>query len=208
MANAEVLPVTPERVPDFWRSVYRHLAKIPGYDTKRTRMRLLSGQDRLWISWAPDTVRGRPAICITGVIITTVADRPPSKRLVFRQTDPNAQKSLIIHVAHSRGIRDWLDCAIERIGRYAREHGCRQLYIMGHKGSRRHLTRWYSTEWEMVAFSRDRPTKSTCRRLRFRNRPPYWMPMVPVPAAKWDRCLYTLMGTCYFKERDESSQAA
>jgi hypothetical protein len=135
-----------------------------------------------------------------------VSDRPPSDRQCFRRSDPALMRSLTIHVAGEYDFRWWLDSAIERISRYAREQGCRQLFILIRKTWQRYITRWWSKEWEGVAVSRDRATKSTCQRFRFRNRPGYFRPLVPLPleatsGRSYNKHVYGFMGTAYFKER-------
>lgn len=193
MDKLDVLPVPPELVPQVWKSVRRVvLAKIPGYDIERTHARLLVGIDRLWVAY-----RGR---WLGGVIITSISQRPPSNRNCFKRKDPELRKSLTIHVAGENWLLWWLDSAIERISHYAREQKCRQLFLLTRKGWQENVRRFYSREWEAVAIGRDRPTKSACKRLSFRNTPGYFRRLVPVPADKWDRYMYAFMSTYYFKE--------
>lgn len=190
----EVLPVPPEMISQMWKKVRYVFRKIPGYDVERTHTRLLVGIDQLWVGIVEGAIRG--------VIITSISPRPPSNRKVFRRKEPALMKSLTIHLAGGpKGVErllSWLPSAIERINRYAREHDCRQLFILARRGWQRHLKRWWSPEWEGVAFSRDRPTKSTCKQYRTRNTPGYFRPMVPVPAEKFSRHRYRIVGTFYF----------
>lgn len=191
----EMLPVPPELTPKVWKAARKvAFSKIPGYDIERTHTRLLVGIDRLWVAYS-----NRPGSrSLLGVVITSLSQRPPSKRKCFRRTDPALMKSLTIHVAGEYFLLSWLDSAIERINRYAREQGCRQLFILSRKGWQRHVKRWWSREWEGVAFGRDRPTKSTCKQYRERNKPGYFRPMAPVPREKFSRHRYRIVGTFYF----------
>lgn len=168
------------------------LSKIPGYDIERTHTRLLVGIDQLWVAYN----RWQNLIA---VIITSISQRPPSNRKCFRRKDPALMRSLTIHLTGKK-IKSWLPSAIERIGLYARAHQCRQLFIMTGKSWQRLAKGFYSREWEGVAITRDRPTKSKCKRLRSRNTPGYFRPFVPVPADQWDRYMYNFTGTAYFKE--------
>jgi hypothetical protein len=207
MAKLELLPVPPELVPRVWRSVCLvALRKIPGYDIARMRTRLLVGRDRLWVAYHP--WYGQQ--WLYGVIITSLSDEPPSTRPCFRRQDPALRKSLTIHLAGEYQLLSWLDSAIERINRYAREQGCRQLFLLARKGWQSQLTRWWSKEWEGVAIGRDRATKSTCSRFRFRNRPGYFRPLVPLPAGegegrRYNKHVYGFMGTAYFKQQEDAA---
>lgn len=194
MAQFEVLPVPAEMVPQFWRSACQcAFNKIPGYDIERTHLRLLAGVDQLWMAFDAQNKT-------QGVILTSISARPPQQRKAFLRKDPALMKSLTIHVAGKCNILSWLDSAIERINLYARQQGCRQLYILARKGWHTWLYRWYSQEWEVVALGRDRRTASTCKCLRARNTPGYFRLLIPIPAEKWNRCNYAFMSTCRFKE--------
>jgi len=197
MVKTEVLPVPPEMIPRVWLSVRRVLARIPGYDIERAHSRLLAGVDQLWVSYHHDRDKCWP---LAGAVITSISERPPSKRKCFKRKDPALMKSLTIHLAGETFLLEWLDSAMERITQYAREHGCRQLFILTRRGWHTQLKRFWSREWESMAISRDRPSKSTCARFRFRNRFGYFRPMVPVPAHRFTRHMYGFMGTFYFKE--------
>ena len=194
MPKREVLPVPPEMVSHYWWMVGYELRKIPGYDVERTHSRLLLGIDTLWVSdgWHPWTY------CNYALIITSISPRPFSTWKRFQRQDRKQMKSLSVHVLAGTQLLSWLASARERICAYARQHGCRQLFLATRKGWQRHFTSWWSTEWEAVAMSRDRPTKSTCHKLSFRNTPGYYRLMVPVPREKFNRCLYTLHSTYYF----------
>lgn len=206
MVKTEVLPVPPELVPRFWKAVRRvALSKIPGYDIERTHTRLLVGIDRLWVACLPGKGVSARSQVLQGVIITSISERPPSKRQCFRRKDPALMRSLTIHVAGEYHLLYWLDSAMERINRYAREHDCRQLFILARRGWQRHLKRWWSSEWEGVAFGRDRPTKSRCWWYRTRNTPGYFRPMVPVPREKFSRHRYRITGTFYFPYDQEAA---
>lgn len=198
-----MLPVPPELAPKVWGPVRTMVRKIPGYNVERTYVRLLAGVDQLWVahgmrpSWDknPD---GRPRL--VGAIITSISPRPPQQRKAFQRKDPALMKSLTIHLAGETAILSWLDSAIERINLYARQHGCRMLFILARKGWQKHLKRWYSKEWEAVAIGRDRPTVSKCSRLRKRNTPGYFRLMIPIPAERWRRWHSAFTETCRFKE--------
>lgn len=207
MVKTDVLPVPPEMIHHVWKSVHIALANIPDYNIERTHMRLLAGIDQLWMAWTPPG--GRPDRTTLGVIITSISPRPPQNRKAYQRADKALMKSLTIHLAGVIGIHTWIDSAIERIGRYAREHGCHMIFILARKGWHRFITRrFWSPEWELMALGRDRPTVSTCKRFRFRNRPGYFRQMVPVPPEKWKRWMTSFMGTCYFEEKAPYEPAA
>lgn len=194
----EVLPVPPELVPKVWKPVRRvALSKIPNYDIERTHTRLLVGIDRLWVAFSP--------VQLVGVVITSISPRPPKRRKVFWRADTALMKSLTIHVAGEHQLLHWLASAMERINLYAREHECHQLFIMGRKPWQKWLKRWWSPEWECVAFSRDRPTTSTCKQYRERNKPGYFRPMVPIPREKFSRHRYRILGTFEFPYDGEAA---
>jgi len=195
VTKTEVLPVPPELVPKVWKSVRRVcFRKIPNYDIERTHTRLLVGLDQLWVAYGP----GRN---LSGVIVTSISKRAPQQRKAFlRPNEPDLAKSLTIHIAGEYFLLNWLDSAVERISHYAREQGCRMLFLMARKGWQGHMKRFYSPEWEAVALGRDRPTVSTCKRNRERNKPGYFRLLVPVPAEKWTRFNYSFVSTCRFKE--------
>jgi hypothetical protein len=197
MTKIDMLPVPPELVPRVWRSAYKvTFSKIPGFDIPAQRTRLLIGHDRLWVAYGGYRYRA-----LLGVVITHLSNRPPSKRRCFKRDDPALMRSLKIHVAGEYDLRAWLDSAIERINRYAREHAVRQLFFSMRKGFQKHIARlWWSPEWEGVAVSRDRKTKSTCRRHANRNTPGYYRPLVPLPPEKFTRHYYGFTGTAYFKQ--------
>lgn len=194
MTKVEVLPVPAELVPRFWNAVRQvALSKIPDYNLERTHTRLLVGLDQLWI--ACGSRPGSKSNALLGVIITSISDEPPSDKKCFKPT-----RSLTIHIAGQYKLLSWLDSAIERITRYARQNHCRQLFLMARWSWQQYMKRWWSKEWEGVAFARDRRTRSTCHRFKGRNTPGYFRPMVPVPASKFTRHMYGFMGTWYFKE--------
>lgn len=206
MVKTEMLPVPPEMVPRVWKSVHRAvLSKIPNYDVERTHTRLLVGIDRLWVAYQPLEIMGLKTQALVGVIITSISPRPPKRRKVFWRADTALMKSLTIHVAGRSALLSWLDSAIERINHYARQHGCHQLFIMARRGWQAHLKRWWSPEWECVAFSRDRPTKSTCKQYRERNKPGYFRPLVPIPREKFSRHRYRILGTFEFPYDGEAA---
>lgn len=200
LPNPEVLPVPPEVLPRVWGPVKRAFTQIPGYDVERLHTRLQVGIDQLWCAYVPYWTGTRTIFRLSGVIVTSISDRPPSKRNVFKRKDPALMKSLTIHLAKGQFMKQWLVLAIERIWRYAFEHGCCQLFLLAARGCHKWIRHFYSRMWEAVAIARDRPTVSKHPRLRFRNTPGYWRVMCPVPADKWHRQLYTYMGTFYFKE--------
>lgn len=195
--KTDVLPVPPEMLPLVWPRVRRVFSLIPNYDVERTHTRLLVGLDRLWVANMPQR--------LAGVIVTSFSLRPPSKRKCFKRKDPALMRSLTIHVAGELNLLSWLDSAMERINLYARQQGCRQLFLMSRKGWQKHIKRWWSPEWECVAFARDRPAKSTCKAYRTRNTPGYFRPMVPVPRAQFSRHRYRIIGTFYFPYDQEAA---
>src|SRR5262245_9591294 len=95
-------------------------------------MRLLAGVDQLWVAFGRDQHNAQR---LWGVIVTSISKRAPQQRKAFlRPNHPELAKSLTIHIAGVDKLLSWIDSAVERIGRYAREHGCRMLYIMARKG--------------------------------------------------------------------------
>ena len=203
MRQLEVLTVPAELVPKLWASARRvAFSHIPGYDIERTHQRLLAGIDQLWAAFR-QTDQKKTNGQLIGVIVTSISNRPPQRRTAFERTDKSLMRSLTVHLAGEHAPLSWFDSAAERIQRYARENGCRMLFISARRGWHRWIyARWYSPEWEIVALSRDRPTYSKCKRLRERNTPGYFRKLVPVPADKWNRYMYALMRTCYFRERE------
>jgi hypothetical protein len=197
--RVEMLPVPAEYVDKFWRGVcLSTLRKIPGYDMRRTHQRLLIGLDQLWIACSPQV----GSYSIWGVVITSISTRPPSDRKCFVRKDAALMRSLTIHVAGDYYLPTWLDSAIERVARYARQQGCRQLFLMTRKGWQRDVVRgfWYAGKWEAVAISRDRPTKSTCPEYRNRNTPGHFR--IIIPTTKFNRHMYHMMGRFYLKEKE------
>lgn len=196
--EVEVLPVPPELLPSVWKSARRvGFSRIPNYNIERTHTRLLAGVDQLWLAYGEPRCGHR---LLLGVIVTSISNRPPQQRKAFKRSDPKLMKSLTIHLAGEYSPLSWLDSAVERIGLYARQHGCHMLFILARRGWHFMLYhRWYSREWEVVALGRDRPTASKCKRLAARNTPGYFRPLVPIPPEKWNRYYYAFMSTCYFK---------
>jgi hypothetical protein len=193
--EAELLPVPAEYVDKFWKGVCRStLRKIPGYDMIRTHQRLLVGLDQLWVACAPYSCPS-----IWGVVITSISERPPSDRKCFERKNPALMRSLTIHIAGEYFLGRWLPGAIERITRYAREHGCRQIFILMRKAWQKWIVRPFFTRgWEAVAISRDRPTKSTCEAYRLRNTPGHFR--VVIPTKHFTRHMYRMTGRFYLKE--------
>ncbi|HXA25587.1 MAG TPA: hypothetical protein VNW90_25190 [Acetobacteraceae bacterium] len=202
MVKVEMLPVPPEYVDKFMKGVYlTTLRKIPGYDLKRTHQRLLVGLDQLWVACSPQACSS-----IWGVVITTISDRPPSKRKCFERQDPALMRSLTVHIAGEYYLGTWLESAIERIIHYARQQGCRQLFLLFRKNWQRRILRpFFSAGWEAVAISRDRPTKSTCKVYRHRNTPGHFRIVIPIPAKRFTRHMYHMTGRFYLKEEEAAA---
>ena len=201
MKQLDVLPVPAEMVPQLWNAARRvGFVKIPNYDVERTHARLLAGIDQLWVAFR-ETNHKQSNGQLVGVIVTSISPRPPQKRRAFERADKSQMRSLTIHFVGEHDVLNWFDSAAERIQRYARENGCRMLFLLARRGYHRFLySRWYSKEWEVVAIGRDRPTYSKCRRLARRNTPGVFRPLIPVPADKWNRYMYTYTSKCCFKE--------
>lgn len=195
--NTELLPVPPEYVDKFWRGACRvALRKIPGYDQNRTHQRLLIGLDTLWVACAPV---GCPSIW--GVVITSLSERPPSPMKCFQRKNPALMRSLTVHVAGEYVVDKWIDSAIERITRYAREMGCRQLFLIMRKGYQRWFTRpFFSRGWEAMGIARDRSTKSKCEAYRRRNTPGHFRVVMPMPSERFTRHMYRMTDRFYLKE--------
>lgn len=161
--QAEVLPVPQEKIALLWKCAARFLRTIPNYDLDRARVRLLSGQDRLWLAamtvgkqsswWYKD-----PYIA---AIVTTVSDGQPFKwkpPKLFQRKDPTLRRSLKVHMVGESPMA-WIDSAVERITAYGKEQKCRMLFLSTRQGWRKHATSFWAPDWELVAHTRDRPTK-------------------------------------------------
>jgi hypothetical protein len=152
-------------IPKIWQNVAYFFTWIPQYDVEQLHARLLVGRDRLWLVAQTAGVwrLGRDRFYM-GVVVTTVTAKPPSTRKVFRRSDPAQLRSLTVHLAGGRGagISGWIDCAVSRISAYGKEQGCRQLFLLAKKSWRQFAMRFYSRDWDTVAYSRDRPVKARC----------------------------------------------
>lgn len=161
----EVVPLPPEVVGRFWKDVrsilhrhWRESRDLENYDDERLHGRLLVGMDTAWL-----VIQDREAHPLQGLIVTSIAERPPSLRRCFRR-----ERSLIVHVAGGENIGTWIEQAAERISHYGQVHGCRQVFILARKGWQTYVHCFLNHGWDKVAFSRDRPMAYGGRRLRNR----------------------------------------
>lgn len=204
MTKFEVLPVPAEMVPHVWKRARRVVfSKVPGYNQERLYVRLRSGVDQLWICMVPGKGHEQRYFgrVFLGAVVTSITPKPPQARKDYLRPDPAQMKSITVHYAGEHFPLSWFDSAHERISRYARENDCRMIFLLARKGWQRYLMRqWYSKEWEMVAFGRDRPTISKCKVLHNRNTPGWFRKLIPLPAEKWNRYYHAYRGVCYFKE--------
>lgn len=183
-----MLPVPPEMIPRVWKNASTFFRSIPDYDLDRLRMRLLVGSDTLWliVQTAGNPIR-HPYM---GAITTTVSDKPPNARFPIR-------RSLTVHLAGGEVINGWIKNAVERITAYGREQQCRQLFLVARKGWCEYAMRFFSRDWDTVAYSRDRRTESPCRKYKLINRPGFFRVVTPMTGSN-NICR---RGTrCYAKE--------
>lgn len=179
--RGEVLPVPPAELPGLWKTVVSlfHRRRTP-YDVDRLHGRLLLGRDRLWVAVVDD-----PARPLRGVIVTSVANRPPTQSKRFQPV-----RSLTVHIANGISIDAWIDSAIERITQYGLGEGCRQLFVQCRKGWHEYAKRFYGRGWETIGIGRDRPTPGGGS--RFRNRVGHFRILVPDgPRMRYDSAWYT-----------------
>lgn len=145
-----------------WKHAARWLRKIPDYDLNRTRLRLLSGEDTLWLSIQTagkiNSDWGIP-MPYMGIVLTTVVNKPPTgQRKAFERKDPALRRSLLVHLAGA-SPEAWMASAVERISAYGKEQNCRMLFVKARKRWRQYATHFWAPDWELVAYTRDRPTK-------------------------------------------------
>ena len=111
----------------------------------------------------------------------------------FERKNPALMRSLTVHVAGEYYLDRWIESAIERITRYAREQACRQLFVMVRKGyQRRFVWPFWSRGWEAMGIARDRRTKCTCKTYQYRNTPGHFRVVMPVASERFTRHMYTL----------------
>ena len=111
-------------------------------------------------------------------MITSISERPPSDRKVFRK----GGRSLTVHLAAGKRIESWIEQAAERITAYGRAHGCRELFIMSRYGWQEYLPHFLGRGWDRVAFSRDRPSRHDGRKRR--NKIGYFRVVDPQPEGR------------------------
>jgi hypothetical protein len=195
--KGEVLPVPPQMLPKVWKRLTHFFRSIPDFDVDRQYSRLLGGFDQLWLA-IRTAGSGFSNSDYIGVLVTTVTNRPPSYRQVFNPADRALRRSLTVHMADGLAIEGWIQSAVERITKYGKEQGCRQLFIKARKSWRRFATRFYSRDdWDRVAYSRDRPTRALYKHTR--NRMGYYRVLVPVEEIR--KTMYNVGPICYFKEK-------
>lgn len=118
------------------------------YDTQALYTRALAGIDVVWVVARFDA----DASEYLGVIVTTIADRPPTKRKVFRR-----ERSITIHLVNGNMIESWMAQAVERITAYAHDNGCRQAFLLARWRWQRYAAAFVG-HFDRVGFSRDRQT--------------------------------------------------
>lgn len=193
---AHLLHVPDEMIRHAWKDAERWLAAVPGLDLAAQRARLFKGEDRLWIpvlhggSMPAKRVPGAGL----GVVITRVTEKAPanlSKLFPLR--------SLTVHLAEGVAIECWIQSAVETLTRYAKDEGCRQLFVQARRGWRTYATKFYSTDWEKVGYSRDRPTAGQGSHYPGWNEVGKYRLMHPVKRmTKGD---YNTGSMCFFEER-------
>ena len=180
--QAEVLPVPLSRIDQAWKPAERWLKRIPQFDLNAARTRLLSGEDRLCLA---AITQGNPSCdCCTGILITSVRDRPPFVQKppkAFRSNDPASRRSLVVHMAEGVNCGLWIDSAVERISGYGIDERCRMLFLLAKRAWRKYAVRFWSPWWKIVGISRDRSIfhsgHSHYKRL---NRPGWYRVVEPV----------------------------
>ena len=186
-----------EMVPRFWKNVSRLFSRIPEYDVEQLHARLLLGRDKLWL--AVQTAGAPRTRTYMGVLVTTITHKPPTLQKRFHRTDPAQMRSLTIHLAGGEAVEGWIESAVERITAYGKEQHCRQLFLLAKKGWREQAMKFFSRDWDTVAYSRDRPTQAKGHRgTRLSISPGFYR--VVVPAREVDVKQYASGTRCYVKE--------
>ena len=194
--QAELLSV-PERLAlEAWYDASYWLSRVPELDLNAARIRVLKGEDRLWLPiltagrW-PAQVPKRHAPCL-GVVITRVTEASPMTGQSLR--------SLIVHLAEGVLIQLWLPSAVQKLTHYAKDQDCSQLFILARRGWRTYATHFYSREFLRVGYSRDRPTPGKGSHYPGWNAIGNFRTMEPVEGmTKQD---YNSGTMCRFEERD------
>jgi hypothetical protein len=166
----EILPVPAEKVGKLWKDVCRvmrlRLWTSPehgaDYDYERLRARLLSGQDMVWlVVRTPLYIRRGPII---GIIITSITQRAPSNRQVFRRSG----RSLTVHLAGGRHPEAWVEKAAATLSAWGQACGCKEVFVLARKGWQEYTGHFLDHGWDRVSFSRDQLIKHGGNRLRNR----------------------------------------
>jgi hypothetical protein len=191
--HGEVQLVEPQLIPHAWKYVETYFRRIPRYDVEGLHNRLLLGVDRLWVAIQTSGAIQRRYL---GVIVTSLTmDHPPRGFLENR--------TLFVHLAEGELIECWIQSAVQVIKDYARLHDSRQLFVKARKGWREYALKFYSREWDTVAYSRDRPTKAKVRWKKCNQG--LYRRVVPVENMK--RGLYNKSTTCYIQETHDASSS-
>jgi hypothetical protein len=205
--QAEVLPVPQHWIDRLWEHAARWLRHIPQFDLDRAHNRLLSGEDRLWL--AVITKGNAFSIPSTGVLITSVRDKPPINQIpsnmprAFRRQDPADRRSLVVHMAEGKNCGLWIDSAVERISAYGREQGCHMLFLLAKKGWRQFAVRFWSPYWDAVGISRDRTVFHSGHNHYKRLNRPGWYRVVQ-PVEKMTKKHWKTGTMCYFQANGSS----
>jgi len=149
----EVIPVPADYLPPLWPTVARFLKRHGGevLDVERIHGRLLLGRDLLWIGLQHDN-RWTP---YTAAILTTVSDHAPTHQKAFVRD----ARSLTVHLAAGARPGCWIDSAVERIVRYGKDNGCRQIFVAARKCWRRYAVQFFGA-FEATGYTYDRPSKT------------------------------------------------
>lgn len=151
--QGEVVPVPPEYVSRLWGSISQIARRrLPDYDRNRLRSRAIVGRETIWLA-----LGDRETDDLQGMLVTSITRIPPSDRKMFRHPgDPAAERSLTVHFFGGRNPGNWILNAVERISRYGRENGCRQLFILAQLKWMCYVAHFYG-EFDTVAYARDVP---------------------------------------------------
>jgi len=205
--NSEVVPVPVDKVPRMWKYVVPFFADVPDLNLNQLYQRLLSGEDKLWAVLPPARYFKYHRTCLAA-LTTTITHMPPSNRKCFEQKDPRLRRSLRVHLVGDVIIKCWLDSAVERVTRYAREQECHQLFVQTRPRWRRWAMQFYSPEWHRMGFGRDRPSRPFVKTFKLRNKVGHYAVVKPAPPDQIENGvmnsrLYHKSGTCYFHYKEK-----
>ncbi|HEY6290746.1 MAG TPA: hypothetical protein VI455_04180 [Terriglobia bacterium] len=179
--TGEVLPVSREMLEEVWRrALWGIRAKRNRgreiFDLNHMYQRLRSGHDLLWVAFTHND-KFTNASGFVGAVITTVSSVPPGGKKFRLGLGPDELRSLTIHWLAGRKIKSWIDSAVERIIRYAREQNVHQLFIKTTARRRAFFCDPIWAAWDgPVAWARDRISR-VYPHMRKRHQPGFYRPV-------------------------------